>query len=163
MDNLKKIFPALFIVVAGYLTAIGQDNYFKPAHSTIINSSKREYMCRRAANGQQQAITGYWDIRLSDLEKLESNFKKVLKLKSQEISVNNLAAFAFQYSGFIINEKKYIYINAFYNNPKSDPELRRNNWKNDPVMVRDGGPTYWQAIFDMDALEFIQIRFNDSA
>jgi hypothetical protein len=162
MTNLKKIFPAFFMAVSGFLTVMAQDNHFRPAYSTIINSSKREYMCRPPANPSQQTITGYWDIQSSDVEKLDSNFKKILKLKSQELSVNNLEAFAYQYSGFIINGKKYIYINAFYNSPKSNPEFRRSNWKNEPVIVRDGGPNYWQAIFDMDNLDFIQIRFNGS-
>jgi hypothetical protein len=154
----------LFAIIAlKCLTITGQNYYFKPQFSTIINSDKRQYMCRPASRQGPGIISSYWNISQSDVEQLENNFMKIVKLKSQEASVDDLKNYAFQYAGIIVGGKRYIYINAFYSKPGTNPEYSHNNWKNDPVRVRDGGSHYWGVMFSIEDHEFNHLEFNGSA
>lgn len=102
-----------------------------------------------------------------DTESLENNFKKVFEIKVQpgECCRNGseilyFEKFGFQYLGVLINQKKYIYINAFDAVAFGGIEKDKPNWKTNPINVGDGGYHYWGVLYDVENLIFEQLAFN---
>ena len=78
------------------------------------------------------------------------------------LTIESLKKYAFQYLGIKINGRKYIYINTFPStvNFSEQPYL---NWKTEPIIVCDGLKGFWGALFDVEKLEFSELKFNGLA
>jgi hypothetical protein len=61
-----------------------------------------------------------------------------------------------QYAGFIESGERKIYINAFCDDLGID-------WKRSVVVVADGGPCYWQAIYNVTTDEVEMLVVNGEA
>lgn len=61
-----------------------------------------------------------------------------------------------QYAGFIENGERKVYINAFCDDLGID-------WKRNVVFVADGGPCYWQAIYNVTTDEIEMLVVNGQA
>jgi hypothetical protein len=95
---------------------------------------------------------------------MEADFKKILSVEPQGCcysgNIQNLKNHAFQYAGFIIKKKRYIYINAFYLEHKYDLEQFLKDWKTKPVVFCDGGEYFWGVLYDIEKGTFSQLSMN---
>jgi hypothetical protein len=144
----KYIF--LFCVsLMSWKLSICQDNGFipsKPEFSTILDSSKGKQLLSQCSRRTPQNISGFFQLNNSDIAILEESFNKAEKDTKH----------AFQYMGVIIGGKRYIYINAF--GPDS-----KGKWKTEPVVVCDGGSSFWGILFDIEKKKFSQFSSNGVA
>lgn len=99
---------------------------------------------------------------------MEDNFKKILSIKSTGCcfkgwEIPDLKDYAFQYIGVIINNRKYIYINAFAIEmlyEQDSFETWYKEWKTKPIIICDGGDGFWGALFDLEKKAFSQLSVN---
>ncbi len=153
----------LFLVCLFSLAkAEAQEYSFKPEFSTIIDSSKTESLVKACSRDFPEYFIPV-SISLEEVEKLETNFRKILDVKSDKCcaendSVKDLAFFAYQYAGIIYNGKKCIYINAFPAGTRFEEHALK--WKTNPVHVFGGGNYYWGVMYDLSDNDFFFLAFN---
>ena len=121
--------------------------------------------CSRAVPGK---VDSYFDLTISDIQGLENNFKKVLELKASDCCllgevIKNIKDYCFQYVGLVINDKKYIYINAFQIESVHDLNTFYKDWETSPIIACDGGDSFWGVLFDLETGLFTQLSINGVA
>lgn len=167
MVNRQLRFIGLLIVffLLGNVSSYSQDSKFTPKYSTIIPSSNGSVLLIQYSRAVPEKIDSYYNLTAIEIQILENNFKKILKLKSSlccmmGLNIQKLNSYAFQYVGVIINGKKYIYINAFKVKSNRDLNAYYKEWKVEPVVVFDGGDSFWGALFELETESFSQLSIN---
>lgn len=142
---------------------MAQDYSYKPEYCSILKADKGKELLKQCTRCTPKEVTGFWDLAQPEVEKLESNFKKVLQLKSSacsvsypNVSVSKLDEFLFQYIGVYIGGQKFIYVNAFISRDTKDV------WKTEPVNACDGGTGFWGVLFNLENFEFSKLEINDA-
>ena len=152
---MNKVILSLFFLFESHYS-MSQKFFFRPVKYLVFDSLKgKDLMHQCGSRNIPQNISGYWNLNYPDIELIEKNFKKIRKLRSDQCCnkgyrILNLKKYGFQYVGLIIDNKKYIYLNAF---PESE-------FVATPVIVCDGGVLYWGVLFDIYNLNFSQLAFN---
>jgi hypothetical protein len=159
---MKKVLIILLTILV--TSAFGQDTSFEPKYSTILNADKGERLLRQCSRSIPKKISSYWTPNEVDIRTLEKHFLKVKNVTATDCclvngSIQTLDNSAFQYVGVTIKKKKYIYINAFYADFNELKSLH-DKWKTEPVVVCDGGDSYWGVLFDLDSLKFRDLAIN---
>src|SRR5436190_7715212 len=155
--RVKQTIILIAVTTWSFQCLIAQDLSFKPKFNTVLDSSKGKELMKQCTRCIPKNIEKFWNVSDSDKMKLESVFKKVLKLKSTcgitfpNESISGLEYYLFQYIGVTIGNQEFIYINAFYIRNTKDL------WKTEPVNVCDGGKGFWGALFDLEDLEFTEL------
>ncbi len=156
---MKKIVCLLCLLSCAALSG-AQDYSVKPAFSVIMDSSKGPLMIRQCSREHPTNVTGFWNISPEQIKVLEKNYKKLLAVRIHDgfgnTRVYNLSKYVYQYMGLTIDGEKYIYINASGGFIGGD----KNNWKENPVVVCDGGAGYWGVLFNLNKLKFSQLAFD---
>lgn len=137
----------------------------KPKYSTTLSKEKGTELLRQCSRSVPKGISSFFDLNQRDIQLLESKFNKLHKIKSSGCcssgrNIKELNKTAFQYVGVIINDKKFIYINAFYIENGDELTKYFRDWKTAPVIICDGGEYEWGALFSLDTLEFSQLSMN---
>jgi hypothetical protein len=162
---MKRLLLISFAIAFFVIHAQCQDMQFKPAFSVVMHGKEAQILLNQWSRSTPEEVKSYWNPADSDIASLESNFKKLYNL-TWHIAVqkiDSLDKFGFQYAGIIINGEKFIYINAFpLNSVKELKQLKLNPAKT-PVMVCDGGPSFWGAVFNIKTKEFSMLAFNGYA
>jgi hypothetical protein len=67
-----------------------------------------------------------------------------------------------QYAGVVSGGRRLVYVNLFHESflQFAGPDVR---WTSQPVVVCDGGDSFWGLSFDVDAKTFSPPSFNGSA
>ena len=153
------------------LDIYSQDYHFKPSFGAILDSTQTKSLMRQCSRTSYPKVKNYWNPTPNDIEQLENNFKKLYMdtLKTYYRfgkNIDSLQHSGFQYVGIIIDRKKYIYINAFplslMKFYKEHKELNKDFYKS-PVVMCDGGPRFWGALFDIETQQFSDLSFNGNA
>lgn len=131
----------------GIMNSYSQNDKFTPEYSTIILSNKGQKLLNQCSRPTPEKIESFFDLTTIDVQKLENCFKRILDLKSKGCcmpgkKITKLKDYIFQYTGLVINGKKYIYINAA-EIEKNDLTTFYNDWKTEPIVVCDGGESFW--------------------
>lgn len=158
----------LFLITCSTINAYSQKDKFVPENSTIIPSDIGISLLMQCSRSTPNKVDSCFDLTTNDLWKLENNFKKVLKIKAADCCllggvIKDLKNYAFQYTGLIVNNKKYIYINAFKLYTPEDLTTIYKNWKSSPIIVCDGGESYWGVLYDLEAGQFTQLSMNGAS
>jgi len=74
----------------------------------------------------------------------------------QHLQLSNWSTYSFQYQGTEVSGHRLVYINAFCSPPPADA-------KSHMVVVFDGGPCYFSALYDPRTKKFVGINFNGDA
>ena len=152
----------IMFLITGILSR-AQDNSYKPNYSTVLDSSKGKEMLHQCSRRTPKKVTAFWNLAESDIQNLELNLKKILSIEPNGwLTFERLKAYTLQYIGIKINDKKYIYINAFSSSVNSEV-WAANIWKTEPIVVCDGWRGFWGVLFDPGKLEFSQLEFNGIA
>lgn len=152
-------------MILGIMNSYSQKNNFTPEFSTIILSNKGKELLNQCSRAVPEKIENYYDLTANEIQKLENNFRNILEIKSSEccmkgLKIKKLKGYIFQYTGIVLNRKKYIYINAFKVESKEDLKTYYKNWKTEPVIVCDGGESFWGALFELETESFSQLSIN---
>lgn len=149
-----------FVCLLSFFHLEAQDYTHRSKYSTIL---KIEQIFT-----PEYDVADAWQLEKKDIEIMEKNFKKLtlisaVGLESYKIKEKNLDTYAYQYVGVIIDDKKYIYINAFAFSDKKELEKFHKNWKIefvDPQMMMDGGTGYFRVLFNIEGMKFERLIFN---
>lgn len=164
MKNRFKYFGLLVgLIILCWGSSFAQNHKFIPKFSTTISAEEAPNLLKQCSRSVPEKVKGYIDLKNDDIKKLESDFKKVLTVKPEGCcysgNIRRLKNHGYQYAGLIINNKKYIYINAFHMDSEEDLE-RYKDWKTTPVIVCDGGENYWGVLYDVENGTFSQLSMN---
>lgn len=163
MKNIILIFLFTFAV---HLYGQNSSKFeFKPKYSIILTSKTGEKMMDQCSRSTPEKVEKYFDLTGEEIVSLENNFKKILSIKSAGCCFNGwkilkLDDYGFQYIGVIVNNHKYIYINAFIVEDEDDFTSWYKNWKIAPIIVCDGGDGFWGVLFDLEKKLFLQLSVN---
>jgi hypothetical protein len=165
-NNMRLlILISVFFFFAVCNTVCGQSKYFKPKYSTVLELTKGKKLLLQCSRETPKNISEYWNPTNTEIEDLESNFLKLKEIKSTGccfagIIISDLPKYCYQYTGVIINNKKYIYINAF--EFISDIELNTiyKEWLIEPVIVCDGGDSFFGVLYDLNIKIFLKLNVN---
>jgi hypothetical protein len=150
-------FVLLFFTFLCIEKVYSQNKNFIPQFETILLANNYSKVLNQCSRKIPQKIDRSFDLTNSDIETLKNNFKKILIIKDKRgKTIKNLSDYAYQYVGLIIDGKKYIYINAFiYSKIETEKD-----WKTKPIIVCDGGISFWGVLFDIEKSNFIQLEIN---
>jgi hypothetical protein len=70
----------------------------------------------------------------------------------------HLESFYRQYVGVLQKGKYFVYVNAFP--PRT--ELAESSWRTHAIVVCDGGPSFFGALYEPSAKQFVALDFNDT-
>lgn len=155
----------LFFFADGYT-----QNRYIPKFSTILSANHGEKILNQCSRSVPKNVNSFFELTKKDIENLEENFTKIYSLKSTEccfkkMKISDLNNFAFQYVGVIINNEKYIYINALNFSDQDEVIQSKSffeNWKIRPIIICDGGFSYWGVLYNINKKEFSQLSINGS-
>ena len=162
---IKVLFSILVLLLSIQHTVTGQNLKFAPKYITILDPSQAKKMLEQCSRGKIKKINNTWTIQQKDKIVLENNFQKIYKIKAKDccqmnMRVDTLNKYAFQLIGIIINSKTYIYINAFEVGSREELEENYKYWRTAPVIVCDGGESFWGIFFDINKKTFEHLAFN---
>lgn len=104
---------------------------------------------------------GYWTPTEEDILNLEGKLDSFLRENSEQFNSQppvweQIKNYKRQYAGLIINGKQLIYGNFFCTETGVD-------WREEWVIVMDGGDCFFQLRFDMESGEFMNLMVNGEA
>lgn len=110
----------------------------------------------------------FFDLTNKEVKLLEDNFKKVTSVTpsgccDQGQGIRDLVMYGYQYVGVMINNQKFIYINAFMLPDFKIKDPYRPDWREQIIMSSDGGNAYWGVLFNLTTYEFERLAINGSA
>ena len=151
-------------------SSAGQSTKDSKGFGIAMDSLGGSHLLRQCSRFTPIDISSFWVVSKTDANELEKNFPAIDSLKSAECcrpgaKITNRGNYAFQYIGVVINNRKFIYINAF---PATDIAFMKKiqkdfNPKHAPIIVCDGGKSYWGALYDIETKTFSQLCFNGYA
>ena len=105
----------------------------------------------QAMFGRQESA--YWTPSQDDILKMEEQLKIYLQNVVGQNVLKDLSSYKRQYIGVVNEESKLLLGNYFC-------EASGTDWKQQPVIVDDGGNCYFQAELDMDSGQIIYFALN---
>jgi hypothetical protein len=111
--------------------------------------------CSRQA---PEGATDFWQPSIAELDELERLLFMNLAFREKKgAGLPPKATYHRQYVGFKKGKVRYIYGN-FY----PDKFSKNANENGEPLLVCDGGPSFWGVVFRIDAKQFEELSFNGS-
>lgn len=114
----------------------------------------------RAAEFSIFKATGYWTPTDADVAAFDAAFPVWIAEQTEwgadEVSQRWPTDYTRQYVGFERDDQQLLYVNAFC-------AIEYLDWKNQPVMVDDGGPCFFSVVFNPATLEFTELMINGMA
>jgi hypothetical protein len=154
---------ALFLLGFGAST-----NSASSEHAVLLPTTHARHVLQQCSRETPGPVSGVWTVSPAVIAKLEQDLPKLSKLVSQTccgkgLSVSDPSAFYRQYVGISINDRDYVYINAFHDHPIYLHAQDRDRWRSEPELVCDGGASFWGVLYDPETRQFSQLSFNGSA
>ncbi len=115
----------------------------------------------RAAEFSIFKATGYWTPTDADVAAFDAAFTTWITEQKDVWGADEVAQrwpgdYTRQYVGFERDAQQLLFVNAFCATEYLD-------WKNQPVMVEDGGPCFFSVVFNPATLEFTDLMINGMA
>jgi hypothetical protein len=105
-------------------------------------------------------VEGFWTPSSQDVTALEALLEKFLTSDASGKAVLPLDQYHRQYIGFIKGGKRFIYGN-FYRAPTTISS--KYDEATQPVIVCDGGRSFWGIVFSVESRSFVDLAFNGEA
>jgi len=125
----------------------------------LLEGEQAALLIHQCSRESPEAIQDVWMPAPLDIEKIEAQLSSIMQLISTQCCgvggrVDDISRYRRQYAGFIIENRKLIYINAF------SKLSNHSDWREQPVMVCEGGRDYWGALYDPATGIFFDLAFN---
>lgn len=126
--------------------------------SFILSVSLGETLLKQCSRIAPANISGYWKPSSSQIAKLETQLPAYIgKITGNHKRVPSNIEYHRQYVGIVVGSKRFIYGN-FY--PSSLPA---QNEQSTPVVICDGGASFWGVVFDLELGQFFELKLNGEA
>jgi hypothetical protein len=108
-----------------------------------------------------EMVSGKWTPEKADIQALESSLDQITSLKATvgdpKIHIEHPDQYYRQYVGIIFTGRKRILVNSIC-------EVKYNpDWRERLIVVVDGGPCFWHALFDPETRKFSDLEINGRA
>ena len=165
-----KGFLLLILMVCLCKTGFGQKYYYKPEHSTALDTINGRKLLKQCSRSAPENVKMIFVVTPKEKMLLEKNFKKILRLRDTSLvfgknkwkrapKIRALDSMLFQYTGVVIDGRKYIYINAIAYNAEELKDSYKD-WQTNAIIICDGGESFWGALFDINSKSFSQLSLN---
>jgi len=129
----------------------------------LLEGDEAGVLIHQCSRESPEAIKAVWTPTATVLEKMEARLTAINKLESTAccgagFRVDDVNAYYRQYAGLVIEDRKLIYINAF-----SRSAAGIDDWRQQPVMICDGGRSFWGVLYDPVSGNFFDLAFNGDA
>jgi hypothetical protein len=114
-------------------------------------------------------IGGSWNPSIDCIKTLELHLSAIESLKSDSSRmppnceyehIHNPEKYIRQYVGVIVDDHRYIYINAFPRYIIDEFKKSTFSWRNVPVVICDGGSAFWGVLYDPSSNTFSELSTN---
>jgi hypothetical protein len=158
----------IFLVAALLLASCTSGRSALPERTTVLPPEEATHVLQQCSRETPKPVTGAWAVPPSVVARLEQDLPKLPSLVSQTCcgkgsSVANPRLYFRQYAGVMVEGRRYVYINAFHDQPIYLRHQDKDMWRTKPVLVCDGGEGFWGVLYDPEARKFSQLSFNGSA
>ena len=163
--------PALILglLLVSSVALAGSISKLNPADGSVLPESVAKTLLDQCSRTSPQQVQGTWLPTPDQISELEARLPAALdEALGNQRNRFKQGYFRRQYVGFVIGQRKIIYVNAF---PASAAEASPNvpesrhtfDWHNDAVIVCDGGPNYFGVEYDPSSKTFDHFAFNGFA
>jgi len=146
---------SLFILVA-FAVGFGQTKTLW----VLLPESETERARQLCSRPGPPKFQGTWKPTDADIEAMESRLSRISRLRTQSgiegEQIKHPERYHRQYLGIVIDNRKFIFINAFCDSKPDD------SWRAMLVDVCDGGCS-WGVVYDVAAGEFSRLEMNGVA
>ena len=168
--SIPIVCAALLLAATTRATRAEVDIQLPAAGRFILSPSQGGELLHQCSRDAPKEADGYWQPSPEDIDEVESSLQKFIKAPENSSSTGLLEVakqysvmFHRQYVGFIKNGERYVYGN-FYSErevvgiSKTAPvdELK-------PMVVCDGGPSFWGIVYRVSTKRIESIAFNGEA
>lgn len=146
----KRILIALSLsMLSG--TAAAEGNSF------VLPVNEGTALLQQCSRSTPSNVEVFWVVQQPQINELEKRLELFLRSSTGGTSALPIKRFHRQYVGFIKGGKRYIYGN-FY--PAGKISLGEENT---PVIICDGGRSFWGIVFAVESKTFRDLQFNGPA
>ena len=159
---MESCFRPRLLVLLG-LASCGQGGLQQatPANRVILPASTAREVLDQCSRAVPSTMDGTWEPTDSDINAMEAILPRVLAShpEARQVDFSDLLkGWQRQYVGTVRGGKRFVYGNYF---PISDTN-EMVGWREQPMIVCDGGPQFFGAEFDISAKRITRIDFNGS-
>jgi len=147
---------AVFLV-AGLAGAIAAP-VWNSKDGVIFPADKAQSLLHQCSRGTPQKGKGFWQPQISQIAGLEQLLPGLLEKNFSGQRHPPIQDYGRQYAGLIVQERKLIYVNGFLSGYR---ELE--GWRTNPVVVCDGGNSFFGVEYDPQTKSFQSLAFNGVA
>ena len=148
------IFLLIILVVSSFCSCQKRTQSF--IASVIFDTSKAKQILDQCSRPSPKNISKIFKLEGAEVKILENNLAKLTTLDTSL----NLSKYGVQYIGVVMNNKDYIYINAFPFEWSQNSQRDFPNWKVEPINMCDGGNHFFGVLFNIKQQEFSELYFD---
>ena len=139
-----------------------------PNDGAILPADIAKELLKQCSREAPHDVTGMWIPKGRDIRELEARLPAALEAMALQRGNQfaQLTNFQRQYAGFVIHDRKIVYVNAFPHgtgdpDPKATLPWRRTfDWHRNIIQVCDGGPAFFGVEYDPAKKSFDHFEFN---
>ena len=153
----RPILLALLLAACGGAAAAAL-----PDEAAILPQQSATGLLNQCSRGTPDADEGTWPPSPDDIAALERALPTALAAQGRPELAQAPQGWKRQYVGIVRSGRRYIYGNFFpedVTQASGDPE----RWRREPVIVCDGGPSFFGIEYDVDSGRFTHFGFNGMA
>jgi hypothetical protein len=161
---MKASVQTICVMFALAVASCGEtDSPVKATRNRVVFSgANANALFQQCSRGVPTPGDGEWRPTEADLDAFEAELPKALAKQPEATdadSGNPLASWRKQYVGIVRGKQRFIYGNFF----PASMAVEFDDWRLQPVMVCDGGPSFFGAEFDVSARRITHLQFNGEA
>ena len=144
------------VAAAGFAFSQPPEMRLPGAGLFILPASAGQSLLRQCSRGTPANVSQFWNPSPEQIQKLESLLPQYLRQGTdRNASIPGNVEYHRQYIGIVVDGKRLIYGN-FY--PASISDIFDE--KSTPVIVCDGGASFWGVVFEPESSMFIDLQVN---
>jgi hypothetical protein len=145
---MSRFLTAIFGLLFSGLVSAAQPLFI------ILKPSQGPELLDQCSRSAPEQVSGFWHPARHQIQELEAGLPGFISSHPNGKLVPPLSQFNRQYTGFIQGGKKYIYGNFF------SASLIKSKYISNPVVVCDGGPSFWGVVYSIESKTFQELSFN---
>ena len=123
----------------------------------ILSVNLGEPLLKQCSRSTPSKISAYWKPSVAEISKLEVLLPAYLQEHADDYKHVQKIVYHRQYMGIVVKGKRLIYGNFYPANFSSSNEQRN------PVIICDGGASFWGVVFDSKTSHLVELKFNGEA
>jgi hypothetical protein len=153
---------AIWIAIILFATPVAASPSLDPDDGAVLAPESATDALNQCSRSTPGPANGTWQPTKKQIAALESGLPAALKDAREKRGDHQKLSLTFlrQYAGIIVGGRKIIYVNAFPRGVLDDEHSSKLSWRFQAVMVCDGGPAFFGAVYDPAADRFSDFAFN---